>query len=232
MLLEGKTALITGASRGIGAATAKRFAAEGAQVVLMARTVGGLEEVDDAIRSAGGKPATLIATDLRQLDMLDHIGPSLYERFGGLDILVGNAAMLGTLGPVAHASPSEMQDVFSVNVLANARLIRSCDPLLRQSDAGRVIMVSSGAAKAAVAFWGAYGASKAALEQLTFSYAAEVEKTSLHVNVMDPGVVATKMRAKAFPGEDPSGLARPEAVAEQLLKLALPDAPHAKRIVI
>jgi NAD(P)-dependent dehydrogenase (short-subunit alcohol dehydrogenase family) len=232
MLLEGKTALITGASRGIGAATAKRFAAEGAQVVLMARTVGGLEEVDDAIRSAGGKPATLIATDLRQLDMLDHIGPSLYERFGGLDILVGNAAMLGTLGPVAHASPSEMQDVFSVNVLANARLIRSCDPLLRQSDAGRVIMVSSGAAKAAVAFWGAYGASKAALEQLTFSYAAEVEKTSLHVNVMDPGVVATKMRAKAFPGEDPSGLARPEAVAEQLLKLALPGAPHAKRIVI
>ena len=232
MLLEGKRALITGASRGIGAATAKRFAAEGAHVVLMARTVGALEELDDEIRAAGGKPATLIATDLRQLDMLDNIGPSLYERFGGLDMLIGNGAMLGTLDPVAHASPSEMEDIFKINVLANARLIRSCDPLLRQSESGRVVMVSSGAAKSAFAFWGAYGASKAALEQLTFSYAAEVKNSNLRVNVIDPGVVATKMRASAFPGEDPEKLSTPEEVDEQFLKLVLDNYLHGKRIVI
>ena len=232
MLLKGKTALITGASRGIGAAVAKRFAAEGAHVVLMARTVGGLEEVDDAIRQAGGQPATLIATDLRQLDILDNIGPSLYERFGGLDILVGNGALLGTLGPLAHASPSEVEDIFKVNVLANTRLIRSCDPLLRQSEAGRVIMVSSGAAKAAFAFWGPYGASKAALEQLTLSYAAEVKDTNLRANIIDPGVVATKMRASAFPGEDQSTLTAPEKVADYMLRLAGPEAPHGARIVI
>ena len=232
MLLEGKRALITGASRGIGAATAKRFAAEGAHVVLMARTVGALEELDDEIRAAGGKPATLIAADLRQLDMLDNIGPSLYERFGGLDMLIGNGAMLGTLGPVAHASPSEMEDIFKINVLANARLIRSCDPLLRQSESGRVVMVSSGAAKSAFAFWGAYGASKAALEQLTFSYAAEVKNSNLRVNVIDPGVVATKMRASAFPGEDPEKLSTPEEVAEQFLKLVLDNSLHGKLIVI
>lgn len=232
MLLEGKTALITGASRGIGAAIAKAYAAEGAQVVLVARTVGGLEKVDDDIRAAGGKPASLIAADLRQLDMLDNIGPSLYERFGGLDILVGNAAMLGTLGPVAHAAPAEMEDVFKVNVLANARLLRSCDPLLRQSPAGRVIMVSSGAAKAGIAFWGGYAASKAALEQLTLSYAAEVKTTNVRANIIDPGVVATRMRAKAFPGENPADLTQPAEAAAHFLLLAGADAPHGKRIVI
>ena len=139
--LTGKIALITGASRGIGAAVAKRFAAEGAHVIITGRTIGGLEEVDDAIQIAGGTPATIVPLDLRSHDMIDALGAQIYERFGKLDILVGNAATLGTLSPIAHASPSEVEDVFSINTIANARLLRSFDPLLRLSKAGRVIMV-------------------------------------------------------------------------------------------
>jgi NAD(P)-dependent dehydrogenase (short-subunit alcohol dehydrogenase family) len=232
MRLSNKTALITGASRGIGAAVAKRFAAEGAQVILTARTVGGLEEVDDAIRASGGKPAVLVPLDLRQHDMIDNLGAQIYERFGSLDILVGNAAMLGTLSPVAHASPVEVEDVFKVNVLANSRLLRACDPLLRRAESGRVIMVSSGAAKAAIAFWGAYATSKAALEHLTMIYAAEVKNTNIRVNIIDPGVVATRMRAQAFPGEDATQLPKPEAITEYFVRLAAADAPHAQRVVI
>ena len=232
MQLEGKVALITGASRGIGAAVAKRFAAEGAHVVLTARTVGGLEEVDDAIRTTTGKEASLVPLDLRQSEMIDSLGARIFERFGKLDILIGNAAMLGTLSPVSHATPSEVEDVFKVNTLANYRLIRACDPLLRRAAHGRVVMVSSGAAKAPIAFWGAYAASKAALEHLTFTYAAEVKQTNIHVNVLDPGVVGTRMRAQAFPGEDPGELPRPEAITDYFVRLASQAAPHGQRIVV
>ncbi len=230
MRLQGNIALITGASRGIGAAAAKRLAAEGAHVILVARTVGGLEEIDDAIRNAGGA-ATLVPLDLRQADRIDQLGATIYERFGRLDILIGNAAMLGTLSPLAQASPAEFENVFTVNVAANYRLIRACDPLLRVSKAGRVVMVTSGAASAALAYWGPYAASKAALEHLTLTYAAEVKSTGIRVNLLDPGAVRTSMRAQAFPGEDPNSLPTPESISEWFLRLCEKDAPHGKRVV-
>lgn len=229
--LSGKIALITGASRGIGAAVAKRYASEGAHVILTGRTIGALEEVDDAIQKITGKPATIVPLDLRQSDMIDALGAQIYERFGKLDILVGNAATLGTLSPIAHASPSEVEDVFAINVLANARLLRSCDPLLRLAKTGRVIMVTSGAAQRATAYWGPYAASKAALENLTLTYAAEVAMTTVRANLIDPGAVATAMRAKAFPGEDPLSLPTPESICEWFVRLAEMDAPNAKRII-
>lgn len=229
--LSGKIALITGASRGIGAAVAKRYASEGAHVILTGRTIGALEEVDDAIQKITGKPATIVPLDLRQSDMIDALGAQIYERFGKLDILVGNAATLGTLSPIAHASPSEVEDVFAINVLANARLLRSCDPLLRLAKTGRVIMVTSGAAQRATAYWGPYAASKAALENLTLTYAAEIAMTTVRANLIDPGAVATSMRAKAFPGEDPATLPTPESICEWFVRLAEADAPNAKRII-
>jgi len=227
MSLSGKVALITGASRGIGAAVAKAYAAQGAHVVLTARTVGGLEEVDDAIRAAGGQ-ATLVPLDLRQGDMIDALGAAIYERFGKLDILVGNAAMLGSLSPVPHASPVEFEDVFKINVTSNFRLIRAMDPLLRISSAGRVIMVTSGAAATPVAYWGPYAASKAALEHLTLIYAAEVNQTKIKVNLLDPGAIRTKMRAQAFPGEDPMSLPTADSVTGLFVELAGENAPHGK----
>jgi NAD(P)-dependent dehydrogenase (short-subunit alcohol dehydrogenase family) len=228
--LENKIALITGASRGIGAAVAQRFAAEGAQVVITGRTVGGLEEVDDAIRAAGGKPATIVPLDLRMHDMIDALGAQLYERYGRLDILVGNAATLGTLSPVAHAAPSEVEDVFAINTVANTRLLRAADPLLRLAPAGRVVMVTSGAAVTPIAYWGAYAASKAALEHLTLTYAAEVAGTTVRANLIDPGAVATRMRAKAFPGENPATLPTPESITEWFVRLSEADAPNGNRV--
>ena len=218
--LAGRIALVTGASRGIGAAVARRFAAEGAQLVLVARTVGGLEEVDDAVRQAGGEPATLVPLDLKEFDKIDHLGASLYERFGRLDVLVGNAAVLGMLSPVGHVAPEIWNETVDVNLTANWRLIRSLDPLLRRSDAGRAIFVTSGAASGAFAYWGPYAASKAALESLVRTYAAEVEKTAIRVNLLEPGVVRTAMRAQAFPGEDPMSLPPPEAVTDIFVELA------------
>lgn len=228
-MLRNKTALITGASRGIGAAVAKRLAAEGAHVILTARTVGGLEEIDDAIRASGGA-ATLVPLDLRQFDMIDALGAQIFERFKKLDILIGNAAMLGSLSPLAHAAPTEVEDVFRVNTLANYRLIRAMDPLLRAAEAARVVMVTSGAAAAPLAYWGPYAASKAALEHLVLTYAAEVQSTAMRVNLLDPGAVRTAMRAKAFPGEDPLTLPTPDTIAEWFVKLCLPNAPQGKRI--
>lgn len=218
--LAGRLALITGASRGIGAAVARRFAAEGAQVILTARTVGGLEEVDDEIRRAGGLPATLVPLDLREPDKIDALGPSLLERYGRLDVLVGNAAILGTLSPLAHGDPATWQAVMDINLSANFRLIRSLDPLLRRSEAGRVIFVTSGAAARPIAYWGAYAASKAALEMLAGVYAAETAKTKVRVNLLDPGAVRTIMRAQAFPGEDPESLPAPEAITDGFVELA------------
>lgn len=219
--LAGKIALITGASRGIGAAVAKKYAAEGAELVLVARTVGGLEETDDAVRSISGKPATLVPLDLEKLDQIDQLGAALHEKFGKLDILVGNAAILGSLSPVAHAEPAMWQRVIDVNLTANYRLLRSLDPLLRQSEAGRALFVTSGAAKAAFAYWGAYAVSKAGLEMLVRTYAAENAKTNIRVNLIDPGIVATAMRAQAFPGENPGELPSPDSITNLFVDLVL-----------
>ena len=219
--LSGRVALITGASRGIGAAVAKAFAAEGAHVILLARTVGGLEAVDDAIQAAGGT-ATLLPMDLLKPDQIAAIGPSLAERFKRLDILVGNAGILGPLSPVAMSDPKLWENVFKTNVLANYHLIRSLDPLLRGSDAGRAIFVTSGAAHMHSPFWSAYAASKAALEEMVATYAEEVSHSPLKVNIIDPGVVRTVMRAEAFPGEDPLVLPEPESIVESFIELASP----------
>lgn len=216
--LSGRVALITGASRGIGAAVAKRFAAEGAQVILTARTQGALEEVDDAIRAQGGA-AVIQPLDLRDYDKIDQMGGAIFERFGRLDVLVGNAAVLGGLSPVGHYKPKTWDEVMAVNVTANYRLIRSFDPLLRESDAGRAIFVTSGVA-AGFPYWGAFAASKAALEAMVRSYAGEITKTNAKANLLDPGIVGTRLRAEAFPGENPEKLASPESVTDLFVALA------------
>ncbi|WP_119459608.1 SDR family NAD(P)-dependent oxidoreductase [Rhodospirillaceae bacterium SYSU D60014] len=218
-VLSGRVAVITGASRGIGAAVAKRFAAEGAHVVLVARTSAGLEELDDAVRALGGS-ATLVPLDLTDFDAIDRLGGALYERFKHLDILVGNAGLLGTLTPIAQVKPKEWQQVLDVNLTANWRLIRSLDPLLRASDAGRAIFVTSGAARGPRAYWGTYAVSKAALEMLVGIYAAETAKTKVRVNLLDPGRVRTGMRAKAYPGENPETLPHPDQITDAFLALA------------
>ncbi len=222
--LEGRVALITGASRGIGAALALELAKLGAQCVLVARTQGGLEEVDDAIRSAGGKPATLLPFDLQKAEKdIDMIGPSIVERFGRLDILVHNAGALNKLTPVAHIEPRDWAEVMAVNLTASWRLIRSCDPPLRASDAGRAVFVTSGRVLRPRAYWGMYGASKAGMEHLVMTWAQEVEATPLRVNLVDPDIVATKMRAAAMPGEDPSTIPQPTDVAPGIAALCLPS---------
>jgi NAD(P)-dependent dehydrogenase (short-subunit alcohol dehydrogenase family) len=228
--LSGRVAVITGASRGIGAAVAKRFAAEGAHVVLVARTVGGLEELDDAIKSAGGS-ATLVPLDLREFDKVDALGPSLYQRFGKLDILVGNAGLLGSLGPLSHHDAKLWDEVLAVNVTANWRLIRTLEPLLRRAEAGRAIFVTSGAAHKALPFWGAYSTSKAALEAMVKSWAAELAKTPVRINLLSPGPIRTSMRAHAFPGEDPASLRAPEEITNLFVELALPSCSRNGEVV-
>ena len=220
--LKGRIAVITGASRGIGRAVAVRFAQEGAHVVALARTVGALEELDDAIVAAGGS-ATLVPVDLAELARLDQLGPSLYERFGKVDIFVANAGALGTLGPITHHAPKEWEDVMRLNVHANWHLMRSLEPALRLSDAGRAIFVTSGAAKADRAYWGAYAVTKAALEAMATTWAAELANTNIRVNLLSPGPIATRMRAAAFPGEDPTTLKQPEDIAHLFVDLAVPD---------
>lgn len=218
--LTGKVALITGSSRGIGRSVALAYAKAGAHVVLLARTVSALEAVDDEIRAAGGS-ATLMPADLRDLDALDNMGPLLLEKFGRLDIFVANAATLGTLTPAPHIKPAEWARVMDVNLNANFRLVRTLDALLRASDMGRAIFVTSGAA-AGIAYWSAYGVSKAALECLAKTYAAETKLTKLRVNLIDPGIVRTAMRAEAFPGEDPLSLKHPDDVTGLFIDLAGP----------
>ena len=232
--LDGRVALITGASRGIGAALALELAKLGAQCVLVARTQGGLEEVDDAIRSAGGKPATLLPFNLQKAEKdIDMIGPSIVERFGRLDILVHNAGALNKLTPVAHIDPRDWAEVMAVNLTASWRLIRSCDPPLRASDAGRAVFVTSGRVLRPRAYWGMYGASKAGMEHLVMTWAQEVEATPLRVNLVDPDIVATKMRAAAMPGEDPSTIPQPADVAPGIATLCLPsETRHGARILL
>lgn len=230
--LAGQVALITGASRGIGAATAIELARLGAHCVLVARTQGGLEETDDAIRALGGG-STLLPFDLvKQADKIDVIGPSLVERFGRLDILVHNAGALGSLTPVAHIQPRDWADVVGVNLTASWRLIRTCDPPLRAAPVGRAVFVTTGRVRRPKPYWGAYGATKAGMEHLVLTWAREVEHTPLRVNLFDPDVVATKMRAQAMPGEDPAGIAQPAEVAPALAALCRPEeARHGSTVV-
>jgi NAD(P)-dependent dehydrogenase (short-subunit alcohol dehydrogenase family) len=203
--LQDKVILVTGASRGIGAGAAKRLAREGAHVVLVARSVAALEAVDDLIQEEGGE-ATLVPLDLAKHEEIDALGAAILSRFGRLDGLVGNAAILGQMSPLTHITPKQWQSVLDVNVTANWRLLRICDPLLRQSSAPRTAFVTSGITKILTPYWGAYAVSKAALESMVLTYASEMHDTAMRVNLIDPSVVATKMRAQAFPGEDATKL--------------------------
>ena len=221
--LQGKVALVTGASRGIGRAVAVALARHGAHVVLQGRNAGALEETDDAIRTAGGSPATIIPLNLTQEDRVDALGPTLFQRFGHLDILIANAGILGSLTPLAHVTDQIWQNVIVVNLTANWRLIRSLDPLLQRSAAGRAVFVSSGTSSGQYAYWGPYAVSKAGLEALARTYAAEVASTSIRVNIINPGPIATGMRAKAFPGEDPAALPTPEQIAPLFIDLCDPN---------
>lgn len=220
--LAGKVVLVTGASRGIGYAASIEAARRGAHVIAVARTVGGLEELDDAIQSEGGS-TTLVPLDLRDGDAIDRLGAAIFERWGHLDGLVANAGQLGVLSPVAHIKPDDFDKVIAVNVTANYRLLRSLDVLLRQSEAGRAVFVSSGAARSAKPFWGLYAASKAALDALIKSYAGEIATTRARANVFYPGVVRTAMRAKAMPGEDPNTLPTPTDIAPKLIDMLSPS---------
>ncbi len=220
--LDGCVALVTGASRGIGAAVAVELARLGAHPVLIARTQGGLEDTDDAILAVGGS-ATLLPMDLREGAKIDAIGPSLYQRFGRLDILVHAAGVLGKLTPVGHILPGDWNDVVGVNLSATWRLIATTDPLLRRAPAGRAVFLTDERAREPKAYWGAYGATKAAMEHLVLTWAAETESTPLRANLFEPGVIGTRLRAAAFPGFDPKTLPKPETVAPAIAALCLPS---------
>lgn len=219
--LKDRLALITGASRGLGRATALAMAEAGAHVILVARTTGALEELDDEIQKVG-EPATLLTLDLRKGDGIDGLGPTIFERWGKLDIMVANAGMLGPLSPLPHVTADAWQQVIDVNLTANWRLIRTLDPLLKRSDAGRAVFISSGAAEGHYAYWGPYAVSKAGLEALAKTYAAECANTEIRVSIVNPGAMRTNMRAKAFPGEDPMTLPAPADVAPLIVELANP----------
>jgi NAD(P)-dependent dehydrogenase (short-subunit alcohol dehydrogenase family) len=217
--LAGRIALITGASRGIGRAVSLAISRAGAHVILLSRTVGGLEELDDEIRAFGGT-ATLLPLDLKATDKLDALGPTILQRWGHLDIFIANAGQLGPLSPLGHITSDDWRDVMAVNLTANWHLIRAVDPLIRRSEAGRAIFVSSGAAAANNAYWGPYAVSKAGLEALAKSWAHELVNTNARVNIVNPGPIRTGMRAKAFPGEKPETLKTPDDVAPLFVRLA------------
>ncbi len=222
--LAGRVALVTGASRGIGRAVSLELARRGAHVIALARTQGALEELDDAIRALGSE-ATLVPCDIKDFAALDRLGAAIHERWGKLDIFVGNAGILGPLTPIAHCDPEKWDQLFSVNVTANYRLLRSLDPLLKASDAGRVALLSSGVAQRAniSAFWGPYAASKAALDAILRAYAAETMNVSnVRAMSVNPGPLRTKMRAAAMPGEDPATLRTPEEFAPKVADLCAP----------
>jgi len=229
--LDGAVALVTGASRGIGAAVAIELARLGAHVVITARTQGGLEETDDAIRAVGGE-ATLLPLDLKDGEQIDAIGPTLLQRFGRLDALVHNAGALGCLTPVSHIVPKDWAEVVGVNLSASWRLIRTSEPLLRVAPAGRAVFVTESRAREPRAYWGAMGATKAGMEHLVLTWAQEVATTALRVNLFDPGPVATRMRLRAFPGEDRGGLPGPEDVAPALAALCLPAEQRNGELVV
>lgn len=220
--LADRVALVTGASRGIGFATAQALARMGAHVIACGRSKRLLEDLDDALKAEGLPPATLVPFDLRDYPAIDRLGQAIFERWGRLDVLVGNAGQLGQLGPIGHVKPDAWDEIMAVNVTANWRMIRSMDPLLRIAEAGRAVFVSSGAARRIRAYWGPYSVTKAALEALAKSYAAELSETNVRVNIFNPGPVRTAMRAKAMPGENPETLPQPAEAAAELVKLCLP----------
>jgi NAD(P)-dependent dehydrogenase (short-subunit alcohol dehydrogenase family) len=215
---DGKIALVTGASRGIGRAIAKALALQGAHVIAAARTKAGLVELDDELKALGAE-ISLLRLDLREGGQIDGLGPTLYQRWQRLDIFVGNAGVLGPLTPLGHVSEADWSQTMDVNVTANWRLIRTLDPILRLSSAGRVLFLTSGAAQNCRAYWGPYSVSKAALEGLAKTYAHEVETTPVRVNLLNPGPMRTRMRAQAFPGEDTNTLPPPETIVPLALSL-------------
>jgi NAD(P)-dependent dehydrogenase (short-subunit alcohol dehydrogenase family) len=219
--LSGKVVLVTGASRGIGYQAALEAARRGAHVIAVARTVGGLEDLDDDIRRLGGE-ATLVPLDLRDGDGIDRLGKAIYDRWGQLDGLVANAGVLGTITPLAHLDVKDFDQAFALNVTANYRLIRSLDLPLRRASPGRAVFVSSAASESAKPFWGLYAATKAALEAMVKSYAGELSTSGVTANVFWPGAVRTQMRAKAFPGEDPESLPHPREIAGSLIDMVMP----------
>lgn len=221
--LSGRVAVVTGASRGIGYFIARELASAGAHVVAVARTVGGLEELDDQIKADGRGQATLVPLDLTDMAGIDRLGGAIHERWGKLDILVANAGVLGVISPIGHVEAKTFDRVMAVNVTSTWRLIRSVDPLLRLSDAGRAIILSSNAAHSARAFWAPYAASKAAVETMMRSWAHETETLPLRVNAADPGATRTAIRAQAMPGEDPDTLPHPSEIARRIVPLASPD---------
>lgn len=216
--LSGQLALVTGASRGIGYATALALGEAGAHVVAVARTVGGLEELDDDIKAAGGS-ATLVPLDITDFDGLDRMGASIYERWGKLDIMIANAGVLGVITPLTHLDIQEWQKLVDVNLTANWRLLRSMDPLLRQSDQGRALFLSSSVGSKARAYWGGYAITKAGLEMLARTYALETQKTNVKTVIVNPGATRTAMRAQAMPGENPDTLPTPQEQAQKLLAI-------------
>ena len=220
--LSGRIALVTGASRGIGRAAALALAEAGAHVVAVARTTGGLEELDDEIKAKGGA-ATLVPLDLKDSPAIDRLGAALYERWGKLDMLLANAAILGTVTPLAHLDPKVWEEAIAVNVTANWRLVRSLDSLLRASDAGRVLFVSSAAAQSCRPYWGVYSITKAALEALAKTYAGELRQTNVRVNLLNPGPTRTRMRAQAMPGEDPNTLKTADALTGDIVRMLSPE---------
>jgi NAD(P)-dependent dehydrogenase (short-subunit alcohol dehydrogenase family) len=229
--LKDKIALVTGASRGIGYFTALELAKAGAHVIACARTVGGLEELDDAIKAVGGS-ATLVPFDLADMHAIDALGASIFERWGKLDILVANAGVLGVISPIGHIEAKVFEKVMTINVTATWRLIRSVEPLLMRSDAGRAIILSSAAAHRCRPFWGAYSASKAAVEALARTWAGETQSTALRITSVDPGATRTAMRAQAMPGEDPDTLPHPRDVAQAILPLASPDVTETGKLFV
>lgn len=229
--LKGRIAVVTGASRGIGYFTALELAKAGAHVVACARTVGGLEELDDAIKAAGGS-ATLVPFDLTDMKAIDALGGAIYERWGKLDIMVANAGVLGVISPIGHVEAKVFDKVMAVNVTATWRLIRSLDPLLTKSDQGRAVLISSAAAHKCLPFWGPYSASKAAVEAMARTWAGESQRTPLRVVSVDPGATRTAMRAQAFPGEDPATLPQPSEVAASILPLCGPSLTETGKLFV
>jgi NAD(P)-dependent dehydrogenase (short-subunit alcohol dehydrogenase family) len=229
--LEGKIALVTGASRGIGYFTALELAKAGAHVIACARTVGGLEDLDDAIKAVGGS-ATLVPFDLADMEAIDRLGGSIFERWGKLDILVANAGVLGVISPIGHVEAKTFEKVMNINVNATWRLIRSVDPLLTRAEAGRAVILSSAAAHKCRPFWGPYSASKAAVEALARTWAGESQSTPLRITSVDPGATRTAMRAQAVPGEDPASLPHPSEVAKAILPLLGPGVTETGKLFI
>lgn len=224
--LAGKVIVVTGASRGIGYFAAKEIAARGAHVVAVARTVGGLEELDDEIQKAGGQTPTLVPLDLRDFDGIDRLGKAIFDRWGHLDGLLGNAGFLGLVSPLGHVEPKDFDRVFITNVTVNYRLIRSFDLLFRQAEAARAVFLSSGVVNRAQPYWGPYTASKAALEALVKTYAVEMKSTPVKVNIFNPGPLRTAMRASGYPGEDPETLKHPSVAAGPIADMLAPGYAH------